>query len=91
MEFFSELNKYLLIDNIKRSFIKKGFLLSEVKVLKFENNQIEISLITKCGNKVLVEKYYKNIYWKLNNIGMGEVIGNSVCDVAGEYEYQMKK
>ena len=91
MEFFSELNKHLLMDNIKKSFMKKGFLLSEINVLEFRENHIEVSLVTKCGNKILVEKYHTNIHWKLNNMNMGEVIGNSICDVAGDYEYQMKK
>ena len=89
--FFSDLNRHLLVENMKKSFRKKGFLVDKIIIDDYSYGSIKADILTGCGNKIVVEEYDKKITWKLNNISMGEVIGNNICDVSGDYEYQMKK
>ena len=71
--------------------MKKNLLIKEVTLIKFQENSTMVQIITRDGNKIIVDESEKKISWKLNALDMGEVCGNQIYDVAGSYEAEKFK
>lgn len=86
---FTEIEKRILVKDIKESFSKKGFVVNEVTILEFTDDTKIVKILTK--NKIIVESVNDKMTWKLDSLNMGEVYGKAIADVAGSYQYEISK
>jgi len=86
---FTEIEKRVLINDIKQSFNEKGFVVNEVTILEFTDDIKIVKILTK--NKIIVESVNDNMTWKLDSLNMGEVYGKTIADVASSYQYEKSK
>lgn len=88
---FDDIQKRIITKEIRDSFCHKGYVITELSFIEFNENKVAVKIITSDGSKILVERDLTKINWKLNALPMGEVIGKDLADVAGEYQYQLAK
>lgn len=88
---FNDIQKKIIVREVIESFSKKGYMVTEINFVEFTEDKIQLKIITRDGNNIIVEKESKNINWKLNALPMGNVMGKEIADVAGDYQYQLAK
>lgn len=86
MKTFDNLNKKLFLYDIRSAFNKKKIPISSCFYL---NERVVI--ITKSGDTIKVFKESNIIKWTLNALSKGQVFGNELIDVAGDYQFEILK
>ena len=88
---FDMIERRMIINEMKNAFEKKKLPVRQVILKDSDMSRMTIEVLTKDGNKILVEQVEKKFHWKLNALDMGEVFGNQIYDVAGSYECEKVK
>jgi hypothetical protein len=88
---FDDIQKKIIIKEIRDSFCNKGYMVTEIEFVEFQDSKIKLKITTLDRNKIVVEKDLTSMTWKLNALPMGNIMGKDLADVAGDYQYQLAK